>query len=81
MKVYFLFFGIVSAIVVSEVVGKLDLDKGRRTVVEVRDELHREIRKLALLNDLRIYEVANAIIEEFLKDEERVKVLIRRLKL
>ena len=50
-------------------------------VVEVRDELHREIRKLALLNDLRIYEVANAIIEEFLKDEERVKVLIRRLKL
>ena len=54
---------------------------GKRTVVEVRDELHREIRKLALLNDLRIYEVANAIIEEFLKDQDRVKVLIRRLKL
>lgn len=35
----------------------------------------------ALLNDLRIYEVANAVIEEFLKDEERVKVFIRRLKL
>jgi hypothetical protein len=50
-------------------------------VVEVCNELHREIRKLALLNDLRIYEVVNAIIEEFLKDEERVKVLIRRLKL
>ena len=50
-------------------------------VVEVRDDLHREIRKLALLNDLRIYEGANVIIEEFLKDEERVKVLIRRLKL
>jgi len=43
--------------------------------------LHREIRKLALLNDLRIYKVANAINAEFLKDEERVKVLIRRLKL
>ena len=57
------------------------LGGSKRTVVEVRDELHREIRKLALLNDLRIYEVANAIIEEFLKDEERVKVLIRRLKL
>lgn len=54
---------------------------GKRTVVEIRDELHREIRKLALLNDLRIYEVANAIIEEFLKDEARVKVLIRKLKL
>jgi len=59
----------------------LRLGGSKRTVVEVRDELHRENRKLALLNDLRIYEVANAIIEEFLKDEERVKVLIRRLKL
>jgi len=37
--------------------------------------------ELVLLNDLRIYEVANAVIEEFLRDEERVKVLIRRLKL
>jgi len=59
----------------------LRLAGGKRTVVEVRDELHREIRKLALLNDLRIYGVANAVIEEFLRDEERVKVLIRRLKL
>jgi hypothetical protein len=53
----------------------------RRTVVEVREDLHREIRKLALLNDLRIYELVNAIIEEFLRDEERVKGLIKRLKL
>lgn len=53
----------------------------RRTVIEVRDDLHREIRKLALLNDLRIYVLANAIIEEYLKDGERVKTLIRRLKL
>ena len=50
-------------------------------VVEVREDLHREIRKLALLNDLRIYELANAMIEEFLKDEERVKALIKRLRL
>jgi hypothetical protein len=53
----------------------------RRTVVEVREDLHREIRKLALLNDLRIYEFANAIIEETLKDEEKVKALIKKLKL
>lgn len=53
----------------------------RRTVVEVREDLHKEIRKLALLNDLRIYELANAIIEEFLKDEEEVKVLVKRLRL
>jgi hypothetical protein len=53
----------------------------RRTVVEVREDLHKEIRKLALLNDLRIYELANAIIEEFLKDEEKVKVLVKKLRL
>jgi hypothetical protein len=52
----------------------------RRTVIEVREDLHREIRKLALLNDLRIYQLANAIIEDFLKDEQRVKSLVKRLK-
>lgn len=57
------------------------MDKSRRTVVEVRDDLHKEIRKLALLNDLRIYQLTNAIIEEFLRDKERVKILIKRLKL
>jgi hypothetical protein len=53
----------------------------RRVVVEVRCDLHREIRKLALLNDLRIYELTNAIIEEFLRDQERVKALVKRLRL
>jgi len=53
----------------------------RRTVVEVREDLHREIRKLALLNDLRIYQLVNAILEDYLKDEQRVKALIKRLKL
>lgn len=57
------------------------MNKSKRTVVEVREDLHREIRKLALLNDLRIYEFVNAMIEEMLKDSERVKALIRRLKL
>jgi hypothetical protein len=52
----------------------------RRTVIEVREDLHREIWRLALLNDLRIYQLANAIIEEFLKDEQRVKSLIKRLR-
>jgi hypothetical protein len=53
----------------------------RRTVVEVREDLHHALRKLALLNDLRIYELVNAVIEEALRDEERVKALIRRLRL
>lgn len=57
------------------------MKENRRTVVEVQDDLHREIRKLALLNDLRIYELTNAIIEEALSDEERVKALIKRLRL
>jgi hypothetical protein len=57
------------------------VDKNRRVVVELYEELHMRIRKLALLSDLKIYVLANAIIEEFLKDEERVKALIKRLKL
>jgi len=57
------------------------LSKSRRTVVEVRDDLHREIRKLALLNDLHIYELANAMLEGYLEDQERVKELIKRLTL
>ena len=57
------------------------MEESRRTVVEVRDDLHRELRKLALLNDLRIYELTNTIIEDFLRDQERVKALIKRLKI
>ena len=49
-------------------------------VVEVRDDLHREIGKLALLNDLQIYELTNAIIKEAPKDKEKIKTLIKRLK-
>ena len=57
------------------------MDKPRRTVIEIRADLHQRIRKLALLSDLRIYVLANAIIEEALGDEEKVKALIKRLKL
>jgi hypothetical protein len=57
------------------------VDRSRRTVVEVREDLHREVRKLALLNDLRIYELANTIIEEFLKDGEKTKVMIKRIRM
>jgi hypothetical protein len=57
------------------------VDKHRRTVIEIRADLHQQIRKLALLNDLKIYMVANAIIEETLSDQEKIKALIKRLKL
>jgi hypothetical protein len=57
------------------------VDKHRRTVIEIRADLHQQIRKLALLNDLKIYMVANAIIEETLSDQEKITALIKRLKL
>ena len=57
------------------------MDKHRRTVIEIRADLHQQIRKLALLNDLRIYVVANAIIEETVNDQEKLSALIKRLKL
>ncbi|MEM2968003.1 MAG: hypothetical protein QXP44_04410 [Candidatus Bathyarchaeia archaeon] len=57
------------------------MNRSRRTVVEIRADLHQRIKQLALLNDLRIYELVNAIIEDALSDKEKVKVLIKRLKL
>jgi hypothetical protein len=57
------------------------MDKTRRAVVEIRADLHKEIRRHAILNDVKIYELTNAIVEECLKDEERVKALIKRLKI
>ena len=57
------------------------MDKQGRTVIEVRADLHKQIRKLALLNDLRIYALANAIIEETLEDSERTNASVKTLKL
>lgn len=53
----------------------------RRVVVEVQPELHRELRKLAVLNDLKIYILVNAILEDYVSDEIRVKALLKRLKM
>jgi hypothetical protein len=58
------------------------MDKtSRRTMVEVLEGLHREVRKLALLNDLKIYVLVNGIIGEFVGDEDKVRALIKRLNL
>ena len=57
------------------------MDKSRRAVVEIHQDLHREIRKQAILNDVRIYELTNAMIEEIIRNEESVKALIKKLKL
>jgi hypothetical protein len=49
-------------------------------VIEVEVELHKELRKIAVLNDLKIYEVANAILHYCLTDDEKVKTVIHGLK-
>ena len=61
--------------------GRTGADKRRRLMVEASDDVDREIRRLAILNDLKIYEFTYAVVEEFLRDRERVKALVRRLKL
>ncbi len=57
------------------------MDKRRRVIVEISEPVHRELRKLALLNDLKIYELTNALLEDYLQDEEKTKQLIKRLKM
>ncbi len=52
----------------------------KRVVIEVETEVHRELRKLAVLNDVKIYSLANALLKDCLLDEVRLKALIRQLK-
>jgi hypothetical protein len=59
----------------------LTVSKNRRVVVEVSEDLHQELRKLAIMSDLKLYTLVNAIIGEKLEDEEKLKMLIKRLKL
>jgi len=56
-------------------IADLKENKSGRMVVEVYDDLNREIRRLGLLNDLRIYRLASAIIEEFPNYREQIKGL------
>jgi hypothetical protein len=53
----------------------------RRVVVEIQPGLHKELRKLAVLNDLKIYELTNAMLDDYLADETKVKGLLKRLKI
>ena len=57
------------------------MSKTRRVVVEIREDLHQELRKLAIMNDVKLYMIVNAIIGETLHDEEKLKTLTKRLKL
>jgi hypothetical protein len=53
----------------------------RRVVVEVQVDLHKELRKLAVLNDLKIYELTNAILTDYLANDAQIKALLKRLKM
>ena len=57
------------------------MSKNRRVVVEIREDLHQELRKTSILNDLKLYVLVNAIIEETLNDQEKLKTVIKKLKL
>ena len=52
----------------------------RRVVVEIKPEVHKELRKLAVINDLKTYVLVNAMLEGVLSDENQVKDLLKRLK-
>ena len=49
--------------------------------MEIKPALHKEIRKLAVLNDLKIYELVNGMLEDCLFDEMRLKLLLKRLRM
>jgi len=49
-------------------------------VVEIREDLHQELRKTAILNELKLYMLVNGVIEETLKDEEKLKILLKKLR-
>ena len=56
------------------------MEKKRRVLVEIREDLHQELRKTAIMNELKLYSLVNAIVEEALNDQEKLKVVIRRQK-
>ncbi len=56
------------------------MEKRRRVVVEIREDLHRELRKNAILNELKLYKLVNGIVEETLNDQEKLKTLMKKLR-
>ena len=61
--------------------GEANVSKTRRVVVEIREDLHQELRKLAIMNDLKLYMLVNEVFDETLNDQERLKAVIKKVKL
>lgn len=49
-------------------------------LVEVSEDLHQELRKTAIMNELKLYKLVNGIIKGTLSDTERLNEVIRRLR-
>jgi hypothetical protein len=49
--------------------------------VLVRKDLHGKLKALAAFNELKIQELASAILEKALQDEDSVKMIVRRLRI
>lgn len=43
--------------------------------------MHQELRKIAIINELKLYLLVNGVIEETLNDPEKLKAVLRKLKL
>ena len=60
---------------------RAQVDKKRRVLVEIREDLHQELRKTAILNDMKLYVLVNVIVGEMLNDQEKLKTLLKKAKL
>lgn len=52
---------------------------GNRAVIEVKADLHRELRKLAATYDTRLYVVVDLLLEDCLSNPEHVAAVMKKL--
>jgi len=49
--------------------------------IYIRKELHSKIKWLAALNDVRMRDLASELIKEILRDDEKTKEIVKKLRL
>lgn len=57
----------------------LGLDEVRRPVL-VKASLHRQLKRICFNQDVKLQDLANAIIETVLNDEKKLTLIIEKLK-
>lgn len=57
----------------------LGLDEVRRPVL-VKASLHRQLKRICFNQDVKLQDLANAIIESVLNDEKKLTLIIEKLK-